>query len=225
VSLFLFFKKEKNAFIFLFLSFLFLTLLFLYIYTGAIWHYFFYFIFFIASLWICWDKIEKNKIYKYFLVLFFILMVNPVFYIDRGIDVLNESEKYKFILDRIILDNELKNSKLFCFEKNSYIAPSLIPYLEKKQIFLHDINGYKRGSFDSYLKTYSKKDNKNKIDSFALKVDKNRNNYLLVNNLSDINIPYDVVLKSKKYKIILKLIDKIDECIFAIYKIEVAEID
>ena len=225
LSLIIFFKKDKNSFFFLIFSFLFLTLLFLNIYSGACWHYFFYFIFFIVSLWISWEKIREIKFYKYFVILFLFLTINPIFYLENGIDVIKETKKYKPILLKIINDKEYKNSKLFCFEKYSYLAPALIPYLEKKNIYLYDINGYKRGSFDSYIQTYLKKEKGSKIDSFVLNLQKDASNYLFVNNLSNLNIPSIIVLEGKQYKILLKLVDKIEECIFAVYKIEVQRID
>lgn len=216
-SLVIFFKKEKNSFIFLVSSFLLLTLLFLKIYSGATWHYFFYFVFFIVALWISWDEIKTIKIYNYFIILFLIMMITPFSYLDKKeLDVFNQTKKYFPILNRIITDESLKDSKLFCFEKTSYIAPALVPYLKKYGVELYDINGYKRDSFESYINLQKN----NSLDEFVSKLDKKRNNYLFVNNLSNTNIPPIIILEGKNYKITLKMIDKIDESIFAIYKIE-----
>lgn len=222
LSLVIIYKKDKNSFIFLISSFLLLTFLLLNIYSGAIWHYFFYFIFFIVSLWLCWEKLEKLKTYKIFVAIFLILTTSPIFYSGNGIDVLNNAKKYKPVLNRIIKDEKLKKAKLFCFEKNSYVAPALVPYLKQNKINLYDINGFERGSFESYIKTYFKKDKCN-IDSFVSNLDKN--SYLFVNNLSNTNIPPIIVLKGEKYNLTLKLVDKIEESIFAIYKIEAKIID
>ena len=167
-----------------------------------------------------------NTVFIFFLaLLFFVFVINPVFYLENGIDVLKQTKKYKPILEKIINNKDLKNSKFFCFEKYSYLAPGLIPYLEKNKIYLYDINGYKRGSFDSYIKTYFKKEQTNKIDSFVNNLKKDDRNYLFVNNLSNTDIPTIIILEGKQYKVTLKLVDKIEECIFAIYKIETQKID
>ncbi|MBQ4647254.1 MAG: hypothetical protein IJB79_07890 [Candidatus Gastranaerophilales bacterium] len=221
-SLFVFAKRSINSLIFVLVSYFVLSLLFLEIYCGAIWHYFFYFVFFVIALWIGWDKIKDLKIYKSFLIFLLFLILNPFSFLnDNQIKVLKDTKHYMPILNRILSDDEMKNSKLYCFEKNSYLAPALLPYLEKNNISLYDINGYKRGSFESYIKTFS---NKNKeIKNFIESLDKTKNNYLLMNNLSNMEILNNVVVRQNGYIINLELVDVIKESIFAIYKIEVVQ--
>lgn len=226
-TLFLFFKYKKDSLIFIISTYILLSLTFLYVYCGGCWHHFFYFVFYLISLWISWDEIKKIKIYKYFLTTFLFFAMFPIFYTsNKEISVLKETQNYSPILKRILSDKELKNSKLFCFEKNSYITPGLLPYLKKHNIYLYDMQGEKWGSFNSYMKTYSKKTvNDDKIRNFVIHLDKEKNNYLLVNNLSTTNIPKTIIIDNNKYKINLEMVDLIKESIFAIYKInlEVAE--
>jgi len=222
-SIYIFFKKDKQTLLFLFSTYLLLTVTFLNIYCGGCWHHFFYFIFFIISLWITWDKIKNTKPYKYLITFFLFLTIFPIFYFEKNeISVLKETQYYMPILNRILNDDELKNSKLFCFEKNSYLTPGLIPYFKKHNIYLYDIQGLKWGSFDSYINTYSKKNiNTDKLGNFVIHLDKNKNNYLLVNNLANTNIPKFISIDNQSYQINLKMIDIIEKSIFAIYKIEI----
>ena len=176
------FKKSKKAFFFLYVIYSLMTLLFVKIYIGAMWHYYFYFIYFIAALWICWDKIEKNKVLNIFLIAFLILSLIPYSFYKKGKDVALDTSYYPLMLDKIVNNNELKNSKLFCLDWFSPFSAGLLPYLKKNNIKIYDLNGYDRTTLKSLELTSKYYNTPFFGDDFVKHLDKTKNNYLITQN-------------------------------------------
>ena len=231
---FILFKKAKKIFVFLLITYSLMTFLFIKIYVGAPWHYYFYFVYLIAAFWLCWDDIGKNKFLNIIFVLFLLCSMCPFSFFERGYNPALDTSKYPFMLNKIVNNNEYRNSKLFCLDWFSPFSAGLLPYLSKNNIKIYDLNGYNRTELKSLKLTPRYYNTPFFGDEFIKNMDKEKNNYLItqnyffnqgfiakkaafVNNKEEQGFLYE----SEKCKIFFKLVEYYPDIPFSIYKINV----
>lgn len=142
------FKNNKKILFFISSAFLSMIILFSNFYSGNFWHYFYFYLYFIVSVWIL--KTE-HKTPQYFNIGFILILVCFMFkgslFIDSKLTTVNSSTS-KYIAEAILSDEDYKNKTLFCLDPWSDIAPSSLPYLKNK-IIIYDKNKNDRTSYKS----------------------------------------------------------------------------
>jgi len=121
----LFYLKNKIFPIFLFVSYIMLFSIFS-IYSGGIWHHFFFYIYFIISSWLIYEKYEFKNIKWNFLLIFVIAFVSFCFIFWKP-DIKERKEvwnsKTAKSAEMILADKSLLNSNIFVFETQKSIFP------------------------------------------------------------------------------------------------------
>ena len=184
---FLFLKKAKDSLLIFFLPLIFMLLLHIFIYIGDFWHYYFIFIAFICALWVNWDKFKNNKVVKILFVLLILFNMSSYSLTKNGRNQLNQPVFYKKTLDVILNSKDYRNSKLFCLNYYSHIAPGLLLYLKKENIVLYDNHNNDITNFEAIRNVQNVKYNELNLDEFVKYLDKTKNNYLIAtsNKTSD----------------------------------------
>ncbi len=229
---FLLFRKDKKALFFILFVYFLMTIFFVKVYIGAMWHYYFYFVYLIAGLWLCWDKIKLNKILNFLLVIFFVLSLNSYSFYKKGYDVALDTSYYPFMLNKILNNDEYRDSKLFCLDWFSPFSAGLLPYFKKNNIKIYDLNGYDRTTLKSLELTPKYYNTPFFGDDFIKYLDKNKNNYLITQNyfFSQGFIAKNVAFVSnkkqkgfkyvgKKSKIFFEIKENYPNIPFSVYKI------
>ncbi len=175
-------KKDKKTLAFLCIIYSSMTFLFVKIYIGAIWHYYFYFIYLIAAFWISWDKLSKIKYLNIIFTVFLCSALIPFSFYEKGYDEILNTSSYPFMLNKILNNQEYKNSKLFCLDWFSPFSAGLLPYFKKNNITIYDANGYDRTSVKSLELTPKYYSTPFFGENFIKHLDKTKNNYLITQN-------------------------------------------
>ena len=68
---------------------------------------------------------------------------------EEGYNEALNTSSYPFMLNKILSNQEYKNSKLFCLDWFSPFSAGLLPYLKKNNTIIYDINGYDRTTVKS----------------------------------------------------------------------------
>lgn len=215
---FLFFKAAKKSFFLFFLSVIPMILLFALIYIGDFWHYYLIFIVFISALWINWDKLKNNKIANILVVLLVLLNMTSYSITQNGKNRINQPIFYKKTLDIVLNSKDYKDSKLFCFNHYSHLAPGLLLYLKKEGISLYDNHNNDRTSFSAIRNIQNMEYKALRLDEFLKYLSKDKNNYLLAT--SNKTVDYQNFSYSEGNKTIyFDLVEKHPEIYLLIYKI------
>ena len=125
-----------------------MVVLFTFFYSGNFWHYFYFYLYFLAAVWIL--KLEK-PIPKALNICFILILISFMFkgslFIDSKLTTINNSTSTS--ISKEILNNpSFKNKKLFCLDPWSDIAPSSLPFLTGK-VVIYDIFNNDRKTFKS----------------------------------------------------------------------------
>ena len=218
------FKKSKKAFFITYCSIIPMIIMFLFIYVGNFWHYYFILIAFLCGFWIDWDKFKNDKILNCLLIGLILLNMSSYSLTKNGKNETNQPIFYKKAYEIISKNPKYKNSKLFCFNYYSYLAPGLLVYLKKDNIFFFDNHNNNLLSFE-FVKNLQNVDYKTIEPSEFIKyLDKNKDNYLFAtsNKIADYN---NFSFGDDKYKINLNLVEYHPELYLLIYKITYSEIN
>ena len=214
-----FFQNKKTLFFF-FGTYSLLFGLFGFIYFGHWWHYLFFFVYLIASIW--FFRIENKKefpLVKYFNFIFLLLLI--VYFLKT---IFFEAKNYTYVYNSNanlvadkIKEKKLinKNSKVYTIGDFAEIATTINPYFKNLEIYNYD--GQKRFTPKGY-KTNMKPfiNTKENVDKFADTLDKNKKNLAVLNA----NIKTILPSKGIKYNIEYKKIYEDKNLEFLVYEIK-----
>ena len=173
------FKKDSKTLIFAILNLIFLISFFGFIYIGNFWHYYFFFIILICTLWLSFEKIKNDKFLNIILAIFFLFSTSSFSFFNNGQAEKLQTKNYNKILKIITSNPEYKKGKIFCNDIYSPLAPGILPYLKKEGITLFDTQNNDRTSFINF-RNLQKNYNKNlELKNFVQYLDKNKKNYLM----------------------------------------------
>ena len=179
---FIFFRRDKKTLFFCLTSICLMILFFSTIYIGDFWHYFFFLIIFICSLWIIWDKIKHIKLVNFLFILLILCNMSSYSITQNGKNRTNEPIFYTKTLDIITKTEKLKNAKLFYFNHYTHVAPGLLLYLKKEGITLYDNHNNDRTSFEAIRNIQNAEYKILDPEEFIQYLDKTKINYLLANS-------------------------------------------
>ena len=141
-------KKNKKVLFFIFSTYFSMVILFTFFYSGNFWHYFYFYLYFIVSVWILKSE---GKIIKSLNVCFILILCCFMFkgslFIDSKLTTINNSTSI-YIAKEILNNKPFKGKKLFCLDPWSDIVPSSLPFLKNK-VVIYDIFGDDRFSYRS----------------------------------------------------------------------------
>ena len=205
-----FFRKNYKPLVFLLLTYMFLISVFAFVYCGFNWHFSFFYIYFIISVWMYCSEIGiKTMFHKYYMILFlcfcFTLCLLPK-------DYKNMRGTHEYFKDYLIKNiNEYKNSKLFVAPNYSYIN-EVFPYIEKYKLDIYNGDAVPLRTTGFFLSQWD--DCNVKLDNIANRLTQEETAYLLIdqkdidvlnlktNKNKNLNItPYRVVYPVIIYKI------------------------
>ena len=214
-----FFQNKKTLFFF-FGTYSLLFGLFGFIYFGHWWHYLFFFVYLIASIWLF--RIENKKefpLVKYFNFIFLLLLIvyflKTIFFEAKNYTYVYNSNA-NLVADKIKEKNLInKNSKVYTIGDFAEIATTINPYFKNLEIYNYD--GQKRFTLKGY-KTNMKPfiNTKENVDKFADTLDKNKKNLAVLNA----NIKTILPSKGIKYNIEYKKIYEDKNLEFLVYEIK-----
>ena len=215
---YIFSKKSKRALFFALVSIIPMLAMFLGVYIGNFWHYYFIFIVLICSFWIDWDKFKNIKFLNFLFVALILLNMSSYSLTKNGKNETNQPIFYKRAYELISKDKKFKNSKLFCFNYYSYLAPGLLVYLEKEGISLFDNHN---NNLMSYISIRNLQNQEYKIlnpSEFIKYLDKNKDNYLLAtsNQMADYKSFY---FGDENIKLHFDLVEYHPELYLLVYKL------
>lgn len=138
-------RKDKKALFFFFFNYVFLSYVFIKLYNGYSWHHYFYFIYWVISMWI-FDKSKSDLWHKLLVCLFtfaLIMSVNSAFYAYKG-DIEEHYTESKAVADYIAKSDKLQKANLvFCDD----ISLAVLPYLRNDNITTYSCYDKKVTSF------------------------------------------------------------------------------
>ncbi len=172
------YKNNKKVLFFTLSSFVSMIVLFGVFYSGNFWHYFYFYLYFIVSIWIL--KAENNvpKILNFiFSAILICLLFKGAVFIDSKLTTINNSNS-KYIAQEILNNDFYKTKKIFCLDPWGDIAPATLPYLKGK-INVYDINNESRFSYKSLRNQLVFNNNFFNADNFCKYTD---NNSILVSS-------------------------------------------
>ena len=202
----LFFKSRYAGFFWLlsaFTQFLFFST----VYSGRDYHIVFIFIYAIMAYWL---YIQENTNLKN-------LMTNIVNIVVFGMTLysiflpLNVISGNNFLGHNLLIDKNLKNSKLFAFTNSMAVIESL-PEMEYHDLYFYDMKGRNISKYEGLRYYYRTDKNYFDVDELSKYLDNNRDNYLVtdlrikVNELKGKNVTlkfefYDQIYVNRIYKI------------------------
>ena len=173
-----FFQNKKTLFFF-FGTYSLLFGLFGFIYFGHWWHYLFFFVYLIASIWLFRiENNDENKFKKPFNFLFYFIAlsfcITTLFFPAAfNYEVYNSKTK---TISKIIKEKELfkKDDKIYALDLFSQTSTGILPYFNDIQFY--NIFGNKKYGFEEYQNYVTPKTQKEKIESLINSLDKNKNN-------------------------------------------------
>ena len=173
-----FFQNKKTLFFF-FGTYSLLFGLFGFIYFGHWWHYLFFFVYLIASIWLFRiENNDENKFKKPFNFLFYFIVssfcITTLFFPAAfNYEVYNSKTK---TISKIIKEKELfkKDDKIYALDLFSQTSTGILPYFNDIQFY--NIFGNKKYGFEEYQNYVTPKTQKEKIESLINSLDKNKNN-------------------------------------------------
>ena len=174
-----FYFKNKRIIFFLISTVLLMLFIFIFKYPGAWWHYLFFFVYLIASIWLFRiENNDENKFKKPFNFLFYFIAlsfcITTLFFPAAfNSEVYNSKTK---TISKIIKEKELfkKDDKIYALDLFSQTSTGILPYFNDIQFY--NIFGNKKYGFEEYQNYVTPKTQKEKIESLINSLDKNKNN-------------------------------------------------
>ncbi len=165
------FFRNKHAFIFFVSSEIITLLFFTFVYEARVHHVCLLYIFAIAAYWIfCLDTNVKSRlIHVSFIVLLIFMTILPIKY---------KPPEYGIVLDEIVADKNLNTSSLYTNIPPISLSP-IIPIMNKNGTTFYDMSGVDLASYEG-LKEYFSQNIHVNPDSFASILDKNKENYIIL---------------------------------------------
>ena len=189
-----FFKNSKNISLFLLFTQAALLFVFAKIYGGSVWHFSFFFIYFIISVWIfCSENSLKTKFQKFYMFIFLIFSFCLINY--------NLSYKYyngacSYFRDYVIENrSEFQNIKIFVFPNHCYIN-TIFPYIEKYKLQIYNSQADSLRSLDFFLHQWDNGDIN--FDAIAKELGDDDYGFLLTLDSSKFLYSKEIKLKAKK---------------------------
>ncbi len=195
--------------------------------SGNYWHEFFYFIYLIFTLWISGKSVLNNKIIKTVFYIILILYFIPCAYLEQN--------RFTYIFDstskeiyKVVKNLNQKNSAFYTLQYWNNVSPGASTYLKKDGIKIYDCNNEDVLEF-KHLKNIFKTEHINvDFDKFYSKIDKSKDNFVLIETTRKINFDLKEIKSSKsakndiiiKDKYILKLVDYYPKINLAVYKFD-----
>ena len=202
LSLFVF-KNNKSSLFYFSLTSLFMVYLFIFIYGGAFWHYIFFYLNFIAALWMFRIKdCELKRSVKILNILFVVLLSlmcikSLTVRFDHGFDDIFNSNVKRVV--KILNEKNLirEDCKYYVIDRWSETQTGILPYFPNVKFYDAFGNArYGYNHYDHFLFNYKKEFN---ADIMADSFDENKINVLL----SDTPKPPYTVLRGEKWYILL----------------------
>ena len=165
------FFRNKHALTFFVFSEIITLLFFTFVYEARVHHVCMLYIFAIAAYWIfCLDtNIKSRLMHISFVILLIFMIMLPVQY---------KLPQYGTVLDEIVADKNLNTSRLYTNIPLISLSPA-IPVINKIGTTFYDMNGVDLSSYEG-LKIYFAPKKQVNPDSFASILDKNKENYIIL---------------------------------------------
>ena len=178
VSCFYFYKNKRALFFFL-TTFILMFLLFAFKYSGAWWHYLFFYIYLISSIWLLrLEKEQKSIFSKIFNILFLTLLLSfclttLFFHSAFNSEVYNSKtrEISEIINQKKIFEG---NKKIYALDAFFEASTGIIPYYDNIEIY--NAWGNKKYTLDEYKHYTESGKREDLIDSLCASLDKNKLN-------------------------------------------------
>ena len=155
--------------------------------SGNYWHEFFYYIYLIFTFWISDKDVLKNKFLRTTFYIIIILYFIPCSYLDQN--------RFTYIFDstskeiyKVVKNINSADSDFYILQYWNNVSPGASTYLKKDDIKIYDNNCDDVLSFN-HLKNIFKTEKTNvDFDKFYSKIDKNKNNFVLIETTRKINL-------------------------------------
>ena len=206
-----FFIKSKISLIFLLFVNCLLIIIFGFVYNGYSWHFTFFYVYFIMSVWL---YLSENNIDTKFQKLYMIVFLCFCLALDvMPKDFKNHNGTHEYFKEYILKNvDKYSSSKIFIFPDYSYVN-EVFPYIEKYKLDIYNSEAQPLRTTEFYLTQWNKhvKD----LDKIAGKMQVNETAYLWM-DLNNLDLIDNDALKSDDNLKILPY-----ECVFPvmIYKI------
>ena len=175
-SLYTYCNYGRIMFFFTCSSFCLFALLYL-LYTGARWHWYFFYIYSIISLWLYCNSCNiKNILYKCTNLFFIIILIflNISTYKSYKLEILLPYQPGKIFVDEIVQNNYIQGNKKV-YLCNVY-SMALVPYFDQKGIDTYDCFTDKKAGFFNYKILYDYHPNYSSLINYNLR---NKSSYLI----------------------------------------------
>ena len=192
------FRKNINVIFFFICTTAGLYLLFYFVYSGRHWHYYFFYIYLIGSLWLFNLRIAQKDFFTKCLNIFFILVSIASVYLasnSYNMDISNIYDSAAKFAKKIKIKNLINNKEIYIYERFSF---SFVPYLQKYGIKVYDATLNKKAEFYDYRGQVEYFSFSKSVISYNLK---GKDTYILVND----DVCLGCILDEKHWNV--KLVD------------------
>lgn len=215
ILFFINYQKQKRGILFYSTVCVLLFVFFLFVYSGQWWHFLFFYIYFILSLWLVNLDSKEEKIKKpfYALLIFFLS-----FYCFRTLIFKFDGWAHAYRSYALTVANEIKrldivneNSKIYTPDNLLDKTLSFVPYF--KDLKIYDTKGWAKFSKTGFALDRINHLKFVDVDEFAEVLDRNKANYMVTEEKKL------VFVRGKKHSIRLKTLSESKDPYYAIFQI------